>query len=144
MIYLFPISAVGGLKGPTNLTPIFEMGPTEEWADVASELVPSVVPTVGTSHIADRTRGHLFSLLATITHFAILSLPWNPRRSDHRLFPGGPLGEWFFSRNVELVGAIFRPSLCGRGCRKRDKSCGFKLPIVSAHQVACGRGADRY
>ena len=47
------------------------MGPAEEWADVASELVPSVVPTVGTNRIDDRTCGHLFSLMAIITHFAI-------------------------------------------------------------------------
>ena len=47
------------------------MVPAEEWVGVASELVPSVVPTVGTSRITDRIRGHLFSLLAITTHFAI-------------------------------------------------------------------------
>ena len=119
------------------------MGPMEEWADVASELVPSVVPTVGTNRIADRTREHLSSLMATITHFAILSLPWTPRRSDRRLFRGGPLGEWLFSRNVELLGVIFRPSLCGRGCRKLDKFFGFVLLVVSVHRGSCAREEGR-
>ena len=82
------------------------MGPTGEWVDVASELVPSVVPTVGTSRIADRSRGHLFSLLATTIHFARPSLLWTPWRNDHWLFPSGPPGERRSSQNAEL----FRPS----------------------------------